>query len=398
MWGKVRPVGSRVPKPGHKPQVEPPYIWGSFYQAEFTSSGTDALAIAVAVALNRKKVQSRPEVILPAYGCPDIVSAVVSQGVKPVLVDLMPDTPFMDLEKVREAIGPSTIAIIAVGFLGIPERLELLASVCREHDLFLIEDSAQCFPPASVNSGVADAVILSFGRGKPINLMGGGALLIRSEAIATCSAVLDHFPLLRTEIGLKWRLKRLIFNALMRRIPYLLLERLPFLRLGETRYRPLDGASRNDIPARLVLSGIRSFENRPVQHPIYDSCLDTLDTKGWIRLGLTNKKLGGLDERLPRLRYAILAPSTELRDRAELELNAHGISANSFYRNSLPDVPGVEALLIQKKEYPVADSFASRLLTLPCHEDVREADIKLIAAVLDGLSTREPPQACAHHR
>ena len=151
---------------------------------EFTRSGTEALSLAVRFAIADHSCVDSPEVLMPAYGCPDLVAAVIAQGATPVLVDLADhQTPFMSIHGVEAAITCNTVAIIAVGFLGLPERLEALADVARANTLLLIEDSAQCFPPKSIEAGcyLADLIVLSFGRGKPINLMGGGALLIRKD-------------------------------------------------------------------------------------------------------------------------------------------------------------------------------------------------------------------------
>lgn len=64
------------------------------YSPRFFDSGTAALAASILVSIS-KKATPEPEVILPAYGCPDLISAVVYAGAKPVLVDLE-EKPSMD--------------------------------------------------------------------------------------------------------------------------------------------------------------------------------------------------------------------------------------------------------------------------------------------------------------
>ena len=55
----------------------------------------------------------------------------------------------------------------------------------------LIEDSAQAFPrDGGGDFWQGDLVVLSFGRGKPVSLLGGGAVLYRDERFgdaASCS-------------------------------------------------------------------------------------------------------------------------------------------------------------------------------------------------------------------
>ncbi|MBW4933397.1 DegT/DnrJ/EryC1/StrS family aminotransferase [Marinobacter sp. F4206] len=378
MLGKLRPVGSRIPvADGASATRNLP--WHRDYQTEFTASGTDALAMAVSLAISRKEPVSGPEVLIPAYGCPDLVAAIVAQGAKPVLVDLIPDTGFMDDSQLKSAVTPRTVSVVAPGLLGIPERLDLLSKLCRELGLFLIEDSAQCFPPASTEHPWADAVIVSFGRGKPINLMGGGALLVRNELYKEAMEVIDQFSLLKVKTGLVWGLKRRLFHLLMARVPYYVLEKLPFLRIGDTSYKECSAVHRLALPESLVRTGIGEFFTRPLVHPLYDSELKVLEDRGW-------KKLAGngSSAREPRIRYGLLAPTQDLRDRADQALNNAGIGSSRFYRQALPNIEGLHELF-GSGHFPVAEDFASRLLTLPCHEDVRPDDIALIVRILQGL-------------
>jgi dTDP-4-amino-4,6-dideoxygalactose transaminase len=106
------------------------------------ASGTAALAVAIKQARVERNIK-QPEVILPAYGCPDLVAACVAAEVKPILVDLEASRPWMNLNFLANAINSNTIAIVAVTFLGIRERLADLHALIDKRDIALIEDSAQ---------------------------------------------------------------------------------------------------------------------------------------------------------------------------------------------------------------------------------------------------------------
>jgi len=373
--GKIRPVGSQVPL--LKRAAPASYPWQATYHTVFMASGTEALSGAVALAMARCHVEGTAEVLVPAYGCPDLVSAILAQGAKPVLVDLAPGLPFMDESRLRAAITARTVAVVGVGFLGLPERLDLLAGLCRESGIMLIEDSAQCFPPASAQAPLADCVVLSFGRGKPINLMGGGALLVRAPVSPTTHAQLDQFPLVRLETGWRWRIKRRVFNLLMARIPFYLLEKLPFLRIGATRFKPLPEVRRLAIPEELVSSGMGEFSRRPMIQALYDDYLNALQATGWERLPAMEFEA----RKVPRLRYPLLAPDQATRDGVLAALNRLGIGASGFYGVTLPEIEGLESLFADVR-CPCAEDFASRLLTLPCHENVREDDVRLAARII----------------
>ena len=115
------------------------------YQPRYYASGTAALAAAIIAVIQSGKTD-QPEVILPAYGCPDLVSATVFAGARPVLVDMEPDRPWMDLAQLSSRISPRTVAIVAANLFGISERLDQLRPIAERAGVVLIEDSAQAFP------------------------------------------------------------------------------------------------------------------------------------------------------------------------------------------------------------------------------------------------------------
>lgn len=374
MLGKLRPVGNKVPLPVAADDTLP---WEHLYCHEFTRSGAEALGLAVGMAIMEFPRIDSPEVLMPAYACPDIVAAIISQGAKPVLVDLESTlTPRMSIEDLLSNITANTIAIIAVGFLGIPERLSVLSKICKESNLFLIEDSAQCFPPESRKDGFADFVVLSFGRGKPVNLMGGGAVLIRKDHHPRCRRFLSQHNVVDLKIGVAWHLKRLIFNLMLSRLCFALLERVPFLRLGETSFQSLNDIKRLTIPKGLVVAGTAQFYRCPMWQVVYGKTLSFLDDLGWIRLhSLLVEHDGAVG---PALRYALIAPSRGIRDVMVRRLNCAGIAASCFYGKALLDIEGVAEHLDVIAKYPSADEFSSRLLTLPCHDGMTDQDVSII--------------------
>lgn len=382
MLSKLRPVGSHVPLPTSDRVLIP---WEGNYEAEYFASGTDALAMAVKIAVARKPELRRPEVIIPGYGCPDLIAAVVCGGAQPVLIDVVDDSPFLDCELLLAGISDATVAIVAVGFLGIPERLDKLSAICSEYDFYLIEDSAQCFPPASCSRAIADLVVLSFGRGKPINLMGGGALLYADRLSDESKRAIEKHPKETGGYGRFWNLKRIAFNLLLERLFFALMEKIPFLGIGTTKFTPHFKITRRDIPETLLWAGITQYGCRPLVHQWYDHHFLCLERLGWKAVIASRGNDCSLGADTPRLRYGVLAPSQVIRDNCVTALNSAGIAANDFYGNALCAIPGV-ADLIDSANLPSAENFASRLLTLPCHEDVTPQDVRLIVDILEEIS------------
>ena len=93
------------------------------YNIRLFHSGTAALAVAIKIAIARRS-HAAPEVLLPAYGCPDLISAVLYAGAKPVLVDLNKNTPWLDHEQLLQKITGRSVAIVGVNFLGVEERMQ----------------------------------------------------------------------------------------------------------------------------------------------------------------------------------------------------------------------------------------------------------------------------------
>lgn len=386
MLSKLRPVGSRVPLPRLEEEFRVP--WEADYLTQFMGSGTEALSAAVAFAVGRKAGVQAPEVLIPAYGCPDLVAAVVAQGCRPVLVDLEASTSFMDHDRILAALSDRTVAVVAVGFLGIPERLAQLSNLCRHNGVLLIEDSAQCFPPACAGNPLADIAVLSFGRGKPINLMGGGALLIRHDHSHEARPLLQAWLLRKLRVDFRWRIKRLMFNFLMARFPYFVLERLPFLGIGQTRLHRLQAIHRLDVPEALFAAGVNRFFSLERPQSRYVSALKPMRAFGWESLcDIADPAVSQDDPIL--LRFPLLAPDPAIRDKALEALNAAGIGASAFYGRALREIDGVSALAGDGED-PCARDFAARLLTLPAHEDVTSADIKCVADVLFIVSGQAP--------
>lgn len=64
-------------------------------------------------------------------------------GVKPLLVDVEPETLCLDLKKAEETLTPRTKAMMYVPLNARSGNMDNVVSFCKTHNLFLIEDAAQ---------------------------------------------------------------------------------------------------------------------------------------------------------------------------------------------------------------------------------------------------------------
>jgi dTDP-4-amino-4,6-dideoxygalactose transaminase len=150
-----------------------------YHQVEYAlacGSGT----FAVELALRALRIGPGDEVILAAYDYPGNFLSVHAVGARPVLVDVGSADWQLSVERVAEAVGPATKAIIASHMHGGLVDMRRLTALAAEHGLAVIEDAAQC-PGAVVQGRKAgtwgDAGVLSFGGSKLLTAGRGGALL-----------------------------------------------------------------------------------------------------------------------------------------------------------------------------------------------------------------------------
>ncbi len=353
----------------------------SSYQTQFYASGTAALAAAIIAAIKQKGV-SAPEIILPAYGCPDLISAVVYAGAKPVLVDLEVDRPWLDLSQLSAAITENTVAIIAVNLFGIPERWALLREVTEQQGIVLIEDSAQYFPgdhdlPQIQQDWQGDLVVLSFGRGKPVSLLGGGAVLTKKalfESLPRPQHIASGF-----KQRLLFSLKARLYNVMISPLCYWLPQALPFLHLGETHYQQLaDIEAIDQVRLDMLTGNIARYQNDAKAVMRGEHISSMLD----LQAGVNNlPRLCNVKMSRRLLRYPLLLDAAT-RNQVYPKLKQAGLGVSTLYPDSLPKIAGLNVILDDKQVFPNAERFASQLLTLPTHSHVSEKDIEKIGAIL----------------
>ncbi len=103
------------------------------------ANGTDALQIAM-MGLGLKPGD---EVITADFTFAATVEVIALLNLTPVLVDVEKDTFNIDIEAIKKAITPKTKAIVPVHLYGQCANMEAVLEIAKEHNLFVIEDTAQ---------------------------------------------------------------------------------------------------------------------------------------------------------------------------------------------------------------------------------------------------------------
>jgi len=175
------------------------------------NSGTSALHIALLLL----DIGPGDEVITTPSTFVATSWAISYVGAKPVYVDIDDATFNLDPNLVERAITPRTKAIMPVHLYGHPVDLDPLLSICRKHNLHLVEDAAQAHGATYKGKiiGTFGAVSgFSFYPGKNLGAYGeGGALVTNNPAYAArARALREHGSTQRyyhDEIGYNYRME-----------------------------------------------------------------------------------------------------------------------------------------------------------------------------------------------
>ena len=147
-----------------------------------TTSCTSALEMA-AILLD---IQPGDEVILPSYTFVSTADAFVMVGAKIVFVDINPKTMNIDENKIEEAITSKTKAIVVVHYAGISPDMDRIMKIAKEHNLKVVEDSAQGVMAKYKDKylgTIADLGCYSFHETKNYSMGEGGAIVINDPEL-----------------------------------------------------------------------------------------------------------------------------------------------------------------------------------------------------------------------
>lgn len=124
------------------------------------------------------------EVITTPYSFVATTHALWWNGIKPVFVDIEPETGDIDPNKIEAAITPKTTAIMPVHVYGKPCKVKEIQEIADKYGLKVIYDAAHAFGvevngESILNAG--DMSTLSFHATKVYNTIEGGAMIMHDE-------------------------------------------------------------------------------------------------------------------------------------------------------------------------------------------------------------------------
>ena len=134
--------------------------------------------IALITALQALRITG--EVITTPYSFVATSHSLLWNGIKPVFVDIDPDTLNLDPSRIEAAITPQTTAIMPVHCYGRPCDVDAIQKIADNYNLKVIYDAAHAFGVRDTGGSIlrhGDLSVLSFHATKVFNTFEGGAIV-----------------------------------------------------------------------------------------------------------------------------------------------------------------------------------------------------------------------------
>jgi dTDP-4-amino-4,6-dideoxygalactose transaminase len=356
------------------------------YEADdalLVGSGTQALTLALRAAAPAQDGRGPggpggPGIVaLPAYSCYDVATAAVAANARIALYDVNPGTLAPDMASLAAALALGARAVVVAPLYGMPVDWEAIEQCARTFGAVAVEDAAQghgaTWRERPLGS-LGRVSVLSFGRGKGWTAGQGGALLVRDGARLPDSAPRDSDGVDEVTVAVT----ALAQSALARPGVYGFPAALPWLHLGETRYRePQDPRAMSRTAAALLERMLPAATHEAEQRRANATALlARLDSRPEVRT------ITPVAEGSPGFLRLPLLVARGLDGCADAAL-ARRVGVARGYPTTLAALAPVAQRLVHKGHWPGAEQLARELVTLPTHSWVSEADREGLVGLLE---------------
>ena len=311
------------------------------------SSGTDALLIAL-MALD---VQPGDQVVTSPFSFFAAAEVIALLKAEPVFVDIDRRTYNLDPRRLDSAITPRTKAILPVSLYGQCADYDAINGIAAGHGITVIEDGAQSFGATYKgrrSCSLTDVAATSFFPSKPLGCYGeGGALFTNDDSLAERFRQLrDHGQAGRyrhARIGINGRLDSLQAAILLAKLEIFEEEVARRAQLG-TRYSELIGEAFADTdPPPVTIPHVKT-DNTSV--------------------------------------YAQYTVELPQRDSVQAAMRERDIPTAIHYPEPLHLQPAFAALGKGPGSFPVSERAARRVISLPMHPYLTEAQQRAVIRAL----------------
>lgn len=316
---------------------------GPGIHATTVSNATSGLMLAVA-ALMGKAPTERRKVLLPSFTFAAGPEALIWCGLEPVFVDIDSDTlqpNFQDAQDYVAAHYTELAGILFCNIFGVGDPdITKWEELAKQYQLSLIIDSAAGFGSKYVDDynlgSKGDCEIFSFHATKPFGVGEGGAITSKSAELIARLRTMENFGFNAErqvqDIGMNAKLQEI--NAAiglwqMERLAPMLTLRQRILTTYSNKLKPL------------------GFHIQPNM------------------------------EKSTVCFVSVVAPSAKVADRLFMDLRENGIEVNRYYNPPLHHQAAFK-MYETVGSMPHTNDICQRIISLPAHQDVTDADIKFI--------------------
>ena len=188
------------------------------------SNGTDALLLAM-MAID---IQPGDEIITTPFTFIATAETIALMKATPVFVDIEDQTYNIDSSKIEAAISDKTKAIMPVSLYGQPADMDEINAIAKKYNLKVIIDGAQCFGALYKNTCAAnhcDIYTTSFFPAKPLGCYGdGGAVFTNNDDFAEKMKMMrvhgQNKRYYHKYLGMTGRLDTIQAAILLAKLPY----------------------------------------------------------------------------------------------------------------------------------------------------------------------------------
>ncbi|MFH1331906.1 MAG: aminotransferase class V-fold PLP-dependent enzyme [archaeon] len=318
----------------------------------FLDSGRSALDLI----FKHLNLPEGSEVAIPVNVCHVVVEVILSNKLKPLLIDI-DDNLTLSVPDLRRKLSKKTRVVIPVHAFGNVCDMDSVMGLAKSKNLVVIEDAAQTFDASFKNKVVcsfADYSFISLDVTKHLSSFGGGILITKDDSFYKKTRFfLDH----RQGVGFSVLLKFLAFNFLSSSLVYSLFTKHFVKRIKQlSYYRPKD-RKLSRVGLALAFSQVKKLA-------LVDKVRKTNADKFVFNLGGDVKFYTSTKDRNPS--YLFLP--VEVSNPRKVE---------SFLLRNFVDLPKAPPLLVSLPRYrsyyskcPKAEGIYSSMILLPTYRRI----------------------------
>jgi dTDP-4-amino-4,6-dideoxygalactose transaminase len=343
----------------------------------FLSSGKAAFFLILCAL---KELANRKKVIIPAYTCYSVPSAIRKADLEIVPCDIKAETLDFDFEHLESLCDDKTLCVVPTHLFGIPSDVPRVREIAESKGIFIVEDAAQALGVSrgkEILGTLGDVAFFSFGRGKNITCGSGGLIITSSGNIAArIRSLYEKLPPEPFKDSLRTFLEVCFMKIFLTPYLYWFPYGLQSLKLGETKFY-------HNFPV-YRLSGVKAGLLRHWGETLesYNDCRSTIGKYYLKELNLEGT-LPIYSYSFPYLRFPVYMNGNCLKNKTYEDWKIFGMTR--MYPDSVNNIDEIRVnfLGIECKN---AESIAKDLLTLPTHALLRNRDMVNICYILKSLT------------